>query len=203
MSESGAGGNDAQRLRHRDRVHGDGSDVVAGQRHGVVSDVTVAEAQPVTCTITNTRKAAAGQRERHSRLECVLFNDGQPDVAYWGYKNTNDHAVVIPIGDQNTFVAAANGPGPADEVPCRHQVGAFTTASTPRRQPRLDAVRKDRDRLGRARRPATATIELRKVTVPADDPGVFAARINNAEVATGGNGTTSGHLADRAPARAP
>ena len=38
------------------------------------------------------------------------------------------------------------------------------------------------------------TVELKKVTIPADDPGVFQLRINNAVVATGGNGTTSGPL---------
>ena len=38
------------------------------------------------------------------------------------------------------------------------------------------------------------TLELRKVTFPADDPGKFQLKINNAVVAEGGNGTTTGPL---------
>ena len=48
--------------------------------------------------------------------------------------------------------------------------------------------------LGQGSKACNPTIELRKVTVPADDPGVFQLRINNTVVATGGNGTTSGQL---------
>ena len=40
----------------------------------------------------------------------------------------------------------------------------------------------------------TAQVELRKVVIPADDPGVFNLLINGEVRATGGNGTTTGPL---------
>jgi uncharacterized repeat protein (TIGR01451 family) len=38
----------------------------------------------------------------------------------------------------------------------------------------------------------TGTVELRKVTAPADDPGLFNLLVNNQPLAVGGNGTTTG-----------
>ena len=36
-------------------------------------------------------------------LECVVMNDGEPDIAVWGYQNPNDFVVTVPIGDENGF----------------------------------------------------------------------------------------------------
>ena len=49
-----------------------------------------------------------------------------------------------------------------------------------------------RDRVERRRRAARPILELRKVTAPAGDPGVFNLLLNGQVLASGGNGTTAG-----------
>ena len=198
VSEAGVGGTNLGDFDIASRCTAtDGSDV--GTSHGEsVSGVTVAEGKTVTCVFTNTRKPPPDSESITPELECVLFKDGQPDVAYWSYNNTNGHDVVIPQGDQNTFVpSSANGPAkPPTRFLAGHQVGAFTT-DVPAGGSLVWSL------TGISSDPASAdsescnatTIEVRKVTVPANDPGKFILLINNAEVASGGHGTTSGHLA--------
>ena len=110
MSESGAAGTSlddyevAIVCRNKDEV-------VAGASGPSVS-VGVTPDQAITCTITNTRKPKSGTVT--PTLECVAFRDGAPDVAYWGYKNTNDHPVVIPKDDdrdENFFAPARRDRG--------------------------------------------------------------------------------------------
>ncbi len=31
------------------------------------------------------------------------MNNGEPDIAVWGYQNPNDFVVTVPIGDENGF----------------------------------------------------------------------------------------------------
>ena len=173
-----------------------GTDIVAQSDGPGVGDVTVGEGKTVTCAFTNTKKPPPDSKSAAPVLECVFFKDGQPDMAKWGYNNTNGGPVKIPIGEQNTFdPASANGHGkPPTTFFDGHQVGAFTTDMTSRAvEPRLAADRGGRNRLGQLAA-CNATIEVRKVTVPSNDPGRFNLFINNGVVASGGHGTTSGHL---------
>ena len=96
-----------------------------------------------------------------------------------------------------SYPPSANGPAkPPTRFLAGHQVGAFTT-DVPAGGSLVWSL------TGISSDPASAdsescnatTIEVRKVTVPANDPGKFILLINNAEVASGGHGTTSGHLA--------
>ena len=41
-------------------------------------------------------------------LECVVMNDGEPDIAVWGYQNPNDFVVTVPIGAENGFSGGAS-----------------------------------------------------------------------------------------------
>ena len=165
---------EAHRLPDLDHVHGGGSDV---SRDGTSIDVSVARGGAVVCT-DHERSARASHIRSRSRpmLECVLFNDGQPDVAYWGYKNPNEYAVTIPFGDLNKF-----SPGKADRASRRSSSGG-PRRCVPHalrrlgRQPRLVAVREDRDRRSKARRPATRRSSSARSPMPADDPGVFQLR---------------------------
>ncbi len=91
---------------------------------------------------------------------------------------------------------------PADDLRAGHQVGAFQTPFDASGGNLVWTLSGKTATASAGSKACNPTVELRKVTVPADDPGVFQLRINNAVVATGGNGTTSGQLADRASARA-
>gem|GEM_PF-6102474 len=97
VSESGASGTSLGDYTI-ETVCRDGETVVAGS-NGPTVDVQVGRGQAITCVIENT--ASPKQKTVSPVLECVLFNDGQPDVAYWGYSNTNGHEVSIPIGDRS------------------------------------------------------------------------------------------------------
>ena len=179
------------RLHDLDRVHGRSAGRHRGWRNR--SPCRFGAGDAVVCTITNEAKEKPKPKAVSPVLECVLFNDGQPDVAYWGYDNPTDD-----IGDDRGR--------PAEQVhaglprPNRRQPDDLREGQQPRR--RADAVQRlgpatssgrcpgTRATASASSRACTPTVELRKVTVPADDPGMFQLRINNTEVASGGNGTT-------------
>jgi uncharacterized repeat protein (TIGR01451 family) len=197
VSESGAGETDLDDYTTESRCTAPGGpDVGTSSSDGrSVTGVTVAEGKTVTCAFTNTAKLPPDSESVTPELECVLFKDRQPDVAYWSYDNANGHLVTVPIGPQNTFEpASANGEGtpPTTFLAGRH-VGAFTT-DVPSGGLVWHLTGKTATASAGAE-PCKATIEVRKVAVPSDDPGRFNLLVDNALVATGGHGTTSGHLA--------
>ena len=191
VSESGAGGTELTDYLTSITCTGGGSDV---SKDGTSIDVSVARGGAVVCTITNERKGQPPPKPVSPVLECVLFNDGQPDVAYWGYKNPNEYAVTIPFGDLNKFSPGKADQGQPTVFERERQVGVFHTPFDASAGNLVWSLSGKTATAGQGSKACTPTIELRKVTVPADDPGVFQLRINNTVVATGGNGTTSGQL---------
>ena len=174
---------------------GGGEGTVVASGDGPSLSVNVGRGQALFCVITNTRKPGPGDRDVRPVLECVLFNDGAPDIAYWGYLNTGEDPVTVKAGTgRNRFSPGEADQGQPSLFEAGRQTGVFDTPF------QAESVTLVWSLLGRT---ATAsddspacnpTVELRKVSVPADDPGVFQLRINGAVVATGGNGTTSGPL---------
>ncbi len=161
---------------------------VAAQGSGATLTVPVKLGQAIICTITNTHKLV---NTITPELECVVSRAGQPNLAVWGYSNPNAFPVSVPVGETNGF-----SPTPADRgqpivFQPGHLVGAFQTsfqgAATLAWTVGKKTVTAD---TGSTR--CTATLELRKVTVPADDPGLFNLLVNNQLLAVGGNGTTTG-----------
>ena len=175
-----------------------GMETVAESNGPRVADVPVREGDEVTCVISNTLKPPPESKSVTPRVECVLFKDGQPDTVYWSYNNRNGVVVEIPR-DQNTFEPdSANRPGkPPTTFLDGDQVGAFTTDFDLSGGKTLVWHLTGQQATASAESDScnATTIEVRKVTVPANDPGKFNLLINNAVVATGGHGTTSGHLA--------
>jgi len=161
----------------------------AGSSNDQSVDVTVRRGQAVTCVIENTAKPK--QKTVSPVLECVLFADGQPDVAYWGYDNTNGHEVTIPIGDNNKFTPGDANQGQPTRFENGRLVGAFHTPFDSSKKLVWTLSGKTATAGGDSKA-CNPTVELRKVTIPGDDPGRFQLRINGAIVAEGGNGTTSG-----------
>lgn len=158
------------------------------------TEVLVRRGSAIVCTITNTRKQEPGQPDLSPVLECVAFNDSGIDVATWGYRNRGDEPAVVKVGPQNRF-----SPGDADRgqptvfEPGRY-VGVFQTAFEASSET-LTWTLTGRSAAASADSPrCTATVELRKVVIPADDPGSFELRLNGTVVATGGNGTTTGPI---------
>ena len=151
----------------------------------------MSQGQSVVCTITNTRKAHVATVK--PVLECVVFRGGAPDRADWGYQNDNGFAVTIPIGADNQFTPGQDDRGQPDVFQPGRVVGLFQTPfggnSTLTWKLAGQTVTADRSSPR-----CTATIELRKATVPADDPGTFNLLLNGRVVATGGNGTTTGPM---------
>ena len=166
-----------------------GSDVVAGASAPRLS-VTVGRGESLTCTVTNRRKAAPAVEPV---LDCVVFRGGAPSEAVWGYANPNAYAVSIPIGSANKFTPAPENRGQPLTFEPRTVTGAFTTpfkgASSLSWTLDGKTVRAD----GGSTR-CTATLELRKVTVPADDPGLFNLLVNGRVYAIGRNGATTGPI---------
>jgi hypothetical protein len=172
----------------------DGATVVASASGPSVM-VTVRRNQAIVCVITNTRTGEPDDRTVTPVLECVLFDSGSPDVAYWGYSNPRATEVRIEAGSQaNRFSPTPTDRGqPAVFEPGRHR-GVF---QTPLQAGRTTLAWNLTGRTASASEDSPAcnpTVELRKVTIPANDTGVFQLRINGVVVATGGNGTTSGPL---------
>ena len=111
-------------------------------------------------------------------LECVVFKDGSPDVAYWGYLNNRDGVAVRAPGRRRT----GSRPPPPSRSARRLRAGAgrgvfqtpFQAGSTT-----LVWTLTGQTATASAELPAcNPTVELRKVVEPADDPGVFQLRIN-------------------------
>jgi hypothetical protein len=145
----------------------------------------------VLCTITNTLKSA--QVEVVPVLECVVFRGGVPDVAVWGYTNPAVFSVTIPLGGANAFDPAPLDRGQPQVFGPGRWVGVFETPF--RGVPTLTWKLGTKSVAASSTSPrCTSTIELRKVTVPADDPGVFHLQVNGATAVTGPNGTSSGPL---------
>jgi uncharacterized repeat protein (TIGR01451 family) len=142
----------------------------------------------VICTITNTHKLV---NTITPELECVVSRAGQPNLAVWGYSNPNAFPVSVPVGETNGFSPAPANRGQPIVFQPGHLVGAFQTsfqgAATLAWTVGKKTVAADS---GSTR--CTATLELRKETVPADDPGLFNLLVNNQLLAVGGNGTTTG-----------
>ena len=152
--------------------------------------VTVSNGEAVLCTITNTLKLAS---TLEPILECVVFRGGAPDTAVWGYSNPNAFPVSVDAGPTNGFTPAPIVRGqPTIFVPGR-LVGAFQSPFSGAASLTWTLGRKTVTASGSSAR-CTATLELRKVTVPADDPGLFNLQVNGQLWAIGGNGTTTGPI---------
>jgi uncharacterized repeat protein (TIGR01451 family) len=155
---------------------------------GSTLSVHVGAGQAIACAITNTHKAVDTITPR---LECVVFQRGAPSTAVWGYDNPNGYPVTIPLGATNGFVPVPVDRGQPTVFQPGRLVGAFQTpfrgaASL------VWTVGKSSVTADSGSPPCTATLELRKVTVPANDPGFFDLQINGQTWAVGGNGTTTG-----------
>ena len=83
---------------------------VVAQASGATVQVVVKKDADVVCTITNTVKEET--KPLVPKLECVIFRDGAPDQAVWGYQNDSGFAVTVPVGADNSFT-----PGPAEQGP--------------------------------------------------------------------------------------
>jgi Domain of unknown function DUF11/Prealbumin-like fold domain len=152
--------------------------------------VRVRSGQALVCTITNTRRT---NPLLSPVLECVVFQSGVPSSAVWGYRFDNAYAVRVPIGKGNGFSPGAVDRGQPEVFAAGRVVGAF---ETPLDGPAalVWTLAGNAATASAASPRCTATLELRKVTVPAGDPGRFDLLVNGHVVATGGNGTTSGPL---------
>src|SRR4051794_33943920 len=189
VGESAAQGTDLSDYDTRITCASDGAVVAGGT--GATLSVRVKVRQAVVCTITNTRKAARNDVKPH--LECVVFRGATPDVAVWGYSNPDSFPITIPVGAANGFAPAPSDGGQPEVFEPGRLVGAFQTP--------FSGLRTLAWTLGNTTVTASsastrcvASLELRKATVPADDPGVFNLLVNRASVVTGGNGTTTGPL---------
>ena len=69
-------------------------------------EVQVRRGSAIVCVVTNTAKQEPDERVVSPDLECVVFNEGSPDIAVWGYRNRTDNPVTIPVGDLNRFEPA-------------------------------------------------------------------------------------------------
>ena len=160
---------------------------VARSGTGPKLSVTVRNRQAIACVITNTNKVA---KPIQPMLECVVFQSGVPSAAVWGYSNPNSFPVTIPIGTTNGFA-----PGPLDrKQPQVFQpgrlVGAFQTPFAGASLVWTVGTKTATASSSSTR--CTATLELRKESVPANDPGFFNLQVNGQTWAVGGNGTTTG-----------
>ena len=116
-------------------------------------------------------QAGPGGTDLFPILECVAFNDSGLDVAAWGYLNRGDDPAVVSVGPQNRF-----SPGDVDRgqptvfEPDRY-VGVFQTAFEASRTTLAWTLTGRTATASSASPRCTATVELRKVVIPADDPG--------------------------------
>ncbi len=114
VSESGAEGTQLGDYTISITCTGGASDVSAA---GDSISVTVRRGDSAVCTITNEIKEKPNPEAVVPVLECVLFSDGQPDVAYWGYNNTSGHAVTDPRWRGQRVHAGSAGKRAAEDVP--------------------------------------------------------------------------------------
>ena len=158
--------------------------------NGPTLAVPVGKGQAVACVITNTHKFA---NTITPELECVVFQNGAPSSAIWGYSNPNVFPVTVPIGATNGFSPAPVDRGQPLVFEPGHLIGAFQT-------PFLGAaslawtVGNRTVQANSASTRCSATLVLNKVSVPANDPGFFNLQINGQTWAIGGNGTTTGPI---------
>ena len=159
--------------------------------NGPSFQLTVQRGDAWVCTITNEAEALTdGVRPI---LECVVFGSGGPDVAVWGYDNPND-PVTIPVGAANGFTPTPKDRGQPDVFEKGRFTGVFQTPFEADGGTLTWELAGTKATASGDSRRCTATIELRKVVVPASDPGRFDLRLNGAVVASGGDGTTTGQL---------
>jgi hypothetical protein len=187
VGESAASGTDLGMYSTQIVCRSGGSVVAEGD--GAKLSLPVRRDEAVLCTITNTLKA--GLKPPVPLLECVVFRNGAPERAVWGYRNENEFAVRLPAGASNGF-----SPAPQDRgQPTTFEPGAWTGVLE---TPFSGAATLTWTLAGQSATASsvstrcTAVIELRKVTAPADDPGVFNLLLNGQMLASGGNGTTAG-----------
>ena len=161
-----------------------GDKVVAEAASATVS-VPVQRGDDVLCTITNTRKSEL--KPLVAVLECVVFRGAAPEQAVWGYRNDNDFPVQVPIGATNEF-----SPVPADRgQPKLFEPGRWTGIF---QIPFGNAGTLTWTLAGQtvtassASTRCSAILQLRKVTAPAGDPGVFNLLLNRRVLASSGNG---------------
>ena len=161
---------------------------VAAEGNGAKLTVTVKRGQAVVCTITNTHQLV---NTITPELECVVSRAGAPTLAVWGYSNPNAFPVTVPVGETNGFSPAPANRGQPIVFQPGHLVGAFQTPFAGASSLAWTVGTKTVTADGGSTR-CTATLELRKVTVPSERPGVFNLLVNNQLLAVGGNGTTTG-----------
>ena len=127
-------------------------------------------------------------------LECVAFNASGPDIAVWGYRNRSGDPAVVTIGRPRTTSRRGTQIGKPERFEPGRYVGVFQTEFEATSTTLTWTLTGQKAEASADSQPCTATVELRKVVIPADDPGVFRLRLNNTVVATGGNGTTTGPI---------
>jgi hypothetical protein len=189
VGESAAGATDLSNYDIQ-TVCRDGSSVVA-EGNGPKLSVRVGNGRALVCTITNTRKETNSVTPE---LECVVFRSGIPETAVWGYSNPESFPVTIKVGPMNRFSPAPEFRGQPTEFQPGRLVGVFQTSFSGTGSLAWTLGNKTVTADGSSTH-CTATLELRKVTVPADDPGLFNLQINGQLWAVGGNGTTTGPVA--------
>ena len=165
-----------------------GGNVVAGAASTTVQ-VTVHRNENVLCTITNTLKS--NLKPLVPVLDCVVFRNGAPDLAVWGYRNDNNFAVDVPVGATNGFAPPPEGRGQPTLFEPGTQTGIFQTPFGGAATLTWALAGQTANASSTSLR-CTAIIELRKVVAPAGDPGVFNLLLNGQVLATGGNGTIAG-----------
>ena len=173
------------------RTDGGAGKEVAGTGGPSVS-VRVARGESVECVITNEAKPVPTTVV--PQLECVVVDDDGPDVAVWGYRNGTGNVVTIPIGPRNRFTPGDQGRGQPTQFAPGRLVGVFQTVFEANSGSIVWHLGADTATASSSSDRCTASVELRKVVVPAADPGIFDLKLNGTVVATGGNGTTTGPL---------
>jgi hypothetical protein len=150
--------------------------------------VRVGNGEAIVCAITNTHNLV---NTLTPILECVVFRGGTPVTADWGYSNPNAFPVTVPLGATNGFAPAPVNRGQPIVFQPGRLVGAFQTPFSGTASLTWTLGNKTVT-AGVGSTACTATVELRKVTVPANDPGLFNLQVNGQLWAVGGNGTTTG-----------
>ena len=171
------------------RTNGGAGEVVAGE-NGTSVVVNVRHNEAIVCTITNEIEQEPDTVS--PMLECVVFNEGGPDVAVWGYQNSNDHPVTIPIGSENRFTPTPADRGQPSTFEAGRRVGVVQTPFEAGAGNLVWTLSGGTATASAGSPRCTASVELRKVLAPADDPGSFQLRINGELHATGGHGATTG-----------
>ncbi len=191
VGESGAPGTSLDDYEVEIVCRGDGgTGSVVAAANGPSVGVQVRRNDAVVCTITNTRGAQA--QSVTPILDCVVFNASAPDLAVWGYANPSGAAVRIPIGASNGFSPDPADRGQPDVFEPGKLVGVFQTPFQAGSTTLRWTLSGKTATASASSTRCTATVELRKVVVPATDPGVFELRINGQRLASGGDGTTTG-----------